>query len=202
MSRLVRLASMLWDADLPVDHSRLPVVKDLSVTARSRSPVASIDQTCLRFQKPPPPLTEPKCQNSIPRKNNNMCLDVPSVQQNTVSSLDCQHKHNRFGFAAGHRGAIHVHTLKRKDDKRPLAGEILHHCVAGIQALRSKCGGDELAVFKIGLVGQWSNIGPRWDSYDSNGWARMHVLFFTWCLEQAELLEAACINAFEETTVR
>lgn len=86
-----------------------------------------------------------------------------------------------------------VHFWEIGSDKR-LAGAILHHCRSGIGKLRACTGGDQLALFKIGITHDYDS---RFDLYRSHGWEKMLVLFYSSDLGQVEMLEAALILHYQ-----
>ena len=181
-------------------------------SATSSAPLASHAATHLAaYHLPAPPLGDVNPQDKIPAKRGNTLYGVPCLldlaargrlvsQQKSENICDGNDGNgtvvpelNSDNIFDGN-DAILIVRLKKEN---PLAGEILAHCLGAIESLRSKFGGHDLCVFKIGLVGQWANLAQRWESYTENNYVRMYVPYSTWILEVAELLEASCIEHYK-----
>lgn len=89
-------------------------------------------------------------------------------------------------------GAEGVHIREIPYEKNQ-AGKVLHHCLDAIASLRSATGGDQLALFKIGITHDYHS---RLKLYRERGWQKMLVMFSSPELGQIEMLEASLILHF------
>ena len=138
-------------------------------------------------------LEDPRRQDKIAKKRSPDVPICPSLLQQKATSSTCSMMQNSEKLFDGNE-EIRIATMRKP---MSLAGDVLSHCLEGIQKMKLKFG-DNVCVFKIGLVGQWQNLLFRWEKYRENGFARMHVLHASLILEVAELLEACCISHYQE----
>ncbi len=90
-------------------------------------------------------------------------------------------------------GEAGVHIWEIPYEKN-LAGKVLHHCLDGVARLRFATGGEQLALFKIGIT---HDVYSRFELYREKGWQKMLVMFSSPELGQVEMLEASLILHFK-----
>ena len=190
-----RLASLFLD-----EGDTLPSLEALpNAFEGSSKPKRSKTQACIVAVRLEPirvetnRLKDAGQQDKIAKKRSPAVPMITSLlQQNTTANTGSMMQNSEQLFDGNEE--IRIATLRKP---MSLAGDVLSHCLEGIRKMNLKFG-DNVCVFKIGLVGQWQNLLFRWEKYRENGFARMHVLHASWILEVAELLEACCISHYQE----